>query len=102
MQKDIEEVIFDENKQGVFYKRSRDIYDGLRISTIKSSQTKYGCYSPIVAENLALESLLKKCEELDADAYEIVSSGATDSRQEYDSNPYQGYVSAIFYRKRTK
>ena len=102
MQKDIEEVIFDENKRGLVYRKSHDKYDGLRISTIKSSSTRYGCYLPIEAENLALESLLKKCEELDADAYEIVSSHVTDSKQEYDSNPYQGYVSAIFYRKRTK
>ena len=98
MQKEIKEIIFEENKLGFVYRKSRDKYDGLRISTIKSSSTRYGCYLPIEAENLALESLLKKCEELDADAYEIVSSGATDSMQEYDTTPYQGYVSAIFYR----
>lgn len=99
MQNNIQEIVFDEVKSKFFYKITEKEYNGSRISTIKSASTRRGFCSRIIAEGVALDLLLEENEKIDTDAYEIVSSSSTDSRQEYDPNPYDASVSAIFYRR---
>ncbi|MDP3990056.1 MAG: hypothetical protein Q8Q01_02515 [archaeon] len=102
MSKDVKEIFFDEVLRSFFYRKTNERYDGTRVTVIKSKTTPNSFSSRIEAEDRALDSLLRDHEELNVDAFEIVSSGAHDSRQEYDSTPFQGYVSAIFYSREQK
>ena len=102
MVKEISEIIFDKDINGLIYKKSKELYHGNRISGIVSKSL--GWASRNEAKDNTLELLLKENEGLDADAYEIVSSYISDCWQDYhavhidpEAKPYRATIGVIFY-----
>lgn len=102
MVREITEIIFDKDIDGLIYKKSKELYRGDRISGIVSKSL--GWASRIEARDKTLELLLKENDGLGADAYEIVSSYINDCWQDYrvvyidpEAKPYQATIGVIFY-----
>ena len=102
MVKEISEIIFDKDINGLIYKKSKELYRGDRISDIVSKSFSWGSRNE--AKDNTLELLLKENEGLGADAYEIVSSYISDCWQDYhavyidpEAKPYRATIGVIFY-----
>lgn len=98
------EIIFDEDSNNFIYKKSKEPYKGHRISSIISKTTSFGYSSSIEVKDKTLELLLKENEEIDADAYEMVSFNILSCWQEFyvihispDQEVYRASVGVIFY-----
>ncbi|MDP3990057.1 MAG: hypothetical protein Q8Q01_02520 [archaeon] len=107
MVKEVREIIFDETRNGLIYKNSKEPYSGNRISGIITKTSPEGYYSQTEARDNTLESLLEENENLGADAYEIVHSNPIGSWQDFcavyvspDQNIYRAQVAVIFYGKK--